>query len=256
MKHYIGIIGAVKEEIAGIKQRMRIRERHTLEHAALWVGEWQGYSIVLVRSGMGRDRACRALKEVAERYPLVLLLSIGYAGGLDPDLDVGDMVIADTVLDFEPGAGDSENAALRKFPLSSAMVNQALILSCPADTLMIRGTLVTVDQVVATPKEKQALRERSQASAVDMETSELAREAEDRAIPFLSIRSITDTVSQELMDCSHLVEADGEVSTLKAGWHVLTHPGDLKSMIELRTHAQKATANLTEFLLQFLKNYK
>ena len=82
------------------------------------------------------------------------------------------------------------------------------------------------------------------------------REAEARNIPFLSIRSITDTADQQLLDYAHLVKADGEVSKLKAGWHVLTHPGDLKSLVALRGHAQKATARLTEFLTLYLENYK
>jgi adenosylhomocysteine nucleosidase len=81
-----------------------------------------------------------------------------------------------------------------------------------------------------------------------METSALAEEAQTRNLSFISVRAITDTADQELIDCSHLVADDGDVSKLKAGWHVLTHPGDLKGMIELGQHAKIATANLTEFL--------
>jgi len=87
-----------------------------------------------------------------------------------------------------------------------------------------------------------------------METSALAEEAQARDIPFISVRAITDTADQELIDCSHLVAENGDVSKLKAGWHVLTHPGDLKGMIELGQHAKLATANLTEFLKPYFKS--
>ncbi len=116
-----------------------------------------------------------------------------------------------------------------------------------------RGTLLTVGRVAATPQEKKALREKYSAVAVDMETSALAEEAKSRNLPFASVRAITDTADQELIDCGHLVADDGEVSKLKAGWHVLTHPGDLKSMIDLGKHAKTATANLTEYVSQWIQ---
>ncbi len=116
-----------------------------------------------------------------------------------------------------------------------------------------RGTLLTVDQVVATPPEKKALREKYSAVAVDMETFALAEETQARNLPFASVRAITDTADQELIDCSHLVADDGDVSKLKAGWHILTHPGDLKGMIDLGQHAKLATARLTEFISQWIQ---
>jgi len=116
-----------------------------------------------------------------------------------------------------------------------------------------RGTWLTVDEVVATPPEKKALREKYSAAVVDMETSALAEEAEAHHLPFASVRAITDTADQELIDCSHLVAEDGDVSKLKAGWHILTHPGDLKGMIDLGKHAKVATANLTVFVSQWIQ---
>ena len=253
-RHFICIIGAIGEEIAGVKQRMKIEQSLTLGPARVFLGKWQGVDLLLVRSGVGGVRARQALAQVCDGHAVGLILSIGYAGGLDPDLTVGDLVIADKVFDHETGS--AEKKRLRGEVISSALVNQAMTLSCPDDTVVYRGGLLTVDQVVSDPDEKKQLGTRYPVLAVDMETTELVREADARNIPFLSIRSITDTADQELLDCAHLVKADGEVSKLKAGWHVLTHPGDLKSLVELRDHAQKATARLTEFLTQYLKNYK
>jgi len=253
MAHYIGIVGAIKEEIAGIKQRMRIEQTLHLDHASLYVGEWEKYSIVLVRTGIGREKARNALATACDRFPMVLILSIGYAGGLDTDLAVGDLVVADRVQLEALATGVRK--PIKKF-IPNALVNQAMLLSCPEGATLYRGGLLTTDHVVSTPEEKQKLGKDTNTIAVEMETLDLVQEAHERALPFLSVRSITDTATQELVDFSNLVEEDGEVSKLKAGWHVLTHPGDLKNMIELRDHAKKATANLTEFLSQYLKNYK
>jgi adenosylhomocysteine nucleosidase len=239
MKKRIAIIGAIKDEIAGIKNRMRIDDTLRWPTGNAFVGEWQGVPIVLVRSGMGRDRARRALTEIAGKYDLECVISIGYAGALDPALQVGELVVADQVIYCET--------------LKSYLLDEELIGAMPE---ACRGTLLTVDNVVATPPEKEALREKYSAVAVDMETSALAEEAETQHLPFASVRAITDTANQELIDCSHLVAEDGDVSKLKAGWHILTHPGDLKGMIELGQHAKIATANLTAFLRKHMSSRK
>jgi adenosylhomocysteine nucleosidase len=236
MGKHIAIIGAIKDEIAGIKNQMQITDTLRWSTGNVFVGEWQGVPIVLVRSGMGRDRARRALLEVAERFSLERVISIGYAGALDPALQVGELVVADKIVHCET--------------LKSCLLDEELIGTMPE---ACRGTLLTVDEVAATPSEKKALREKYSAVAVDMETSALAEEAEARDLPFVSVRGITDTADQELIDCSHLVAEDGDVSKLKAGWHVLTHPGDLKGMIGLGKHAKLATANLTAFLKLYFK---
>ena len=226
MEKRIAIIGAIKDEIAGIKKEMRITNTLRWPTGNAFAGTWRDAPIVLVRSGMGCDRARRALAEIAGKYTLKRIISIGYAGALDPSLKVGDVVVADQVV-------------------KSYSLDGELLGTMPE---VARGTLLTVDQVVATPPEKKALREKYSAVAVDMETFALAEETQARNLSFASVRAITDTADQELIDCGHLVEADGEVSKLKAGWHVLTHPGDLKGMIDLGQHAKTATASLTEFL--------
>jgi len=243
MELRIAIIGAIKDEIAGIKNQMQITDTLLWPTGNAFVGEWQGVPIVLVRSGMGRDRARRTLVEVAERYDLKEIISIGYAGALDPSLEVGDLVVADKIIEMDSSRSDED---MKSYSLDKEIFNTTGEIH--------RKILLTVDRVAATPQEKKKLREKYSAVAVDMETSALAEEAKARNLSFISVRAITDTADQELIDCSYLVEEDGEVSKLKAGWHVLTHPGDLKGMIELGQHAKIATANLTEFLRQYFES--
>ena len=235
MDKRIAIIGAIKDEIAGVKKEMQITDTLRWQSGNAFAGTWQGRPIVLVRSGMGCECAKIALAEIAEKYDLERVVSIGYAGALDPALQVGDLIIADKVVYYE---------TMKSYSLDKE-------LSDPMPEVR-RGTLLTVDSPATKPQEKKALREKYSAVAVDMETSALAEEAQARDLPFVSIRAVTDTADQELIDCSHLVAEDGDVSKLKAGWHILTHPGDLKGMIDLGKNAQKATANLTEFLGRIL----
>ncbi len=256
MSHYIAILGAIKEEIAGIKKEMEIKETLHLKNASAYVGQWKGYSVVLVRTGMGQTRARQALVEVAERLRLVLVLSIGYAGALDPDMKVGDVFLADKVRYLEGNLEDFNEGSIKELPLVSALVNQAMFLACPRGVSVYRGNLLTVDRVVADPENKKKFGQQFAADAVEMETYALVEETESRALPFLSIRAISDEAGHELLDCSHLIQEDGKVSKVKAGWHVLSNPGDLKSLLALKECSKKATSSLTHFISQYLENYK
>jgi adenosylhomocysteine nucleosidase len=245
METRIAIIGAIKDEIAGIKNQMQITHTLHWKTGNAFVGEWQGVPIVLVRSGMGREKARRALIEVSEKWDLKEVISIGYAGALDPSLEVADLVIADKVIEVDSSQPEKE---MKSFALEKEIFGTL--------TALRRKILLTVDRPAATPEEKKQLREKYSAVAVDMETSALAEEAEARHLDFFSVRAITDTADQELIDCAHLVEENGDVSKLKAGWHVITHPGDLKGLIALGQHAKTATANLTEFLKPYFISRK
>ena len=83
MNQPIFILGALREEINLIRKLMIVKEQLKAGHADVWVGSWEGVSIVLVRTGMGKNCALSALKEVLSRTVPILVLSIGYAGGLD-----------------------------------------------------------------------------------------------------------------------------------------------------------------------------
>jgi len=114
------------------------------------------------------------------------------------------------------------------------------------------GGLLTVDTVIHEPAAKRELGRDYSVQAVEMETSVIARVAEEKGLPLLSVRAISDSVDQELLDSSSFLGSDGEISTLKAGWYVLTHPGSIKSALSLRTQTQLATQSMTRFLSDLL----
>ena len=91
--------------------------------------------------------------------------------------------------------------------------------------------------------------------AVDMETAALVAYANEKNIIILSIRVISDTVKQSLVDVSSFVGNTGEVSKLKTGWYAMTHPNTIKNFISLRSQSQLASRNMTEFLGFFMRTY-
>ena len=183
------------------------------------------------------------------------IISIGFAGGLTSDLQLGDLVIADTVYEVGMNTELIDLKGADPLTVDSVWVEQALKLSFLEDLPRRRGGLVTSDKPICNPEEKKRLGRDFLALAVDMESSVLLRVALKMKIPFLSIRAISDTAEQELINFSNYVNSSGQLSKTKAGWYILTHPGLIPKVEKLRKGSQKARSNLTRFLDKWIYNY-
>ena len=250
MKKIIAILGAVAEEIAGIKKAMNISDRVRLGKSEAWPGKWQDKDIVLVRTGIGRQRSKDATRQVIEKFQPEMIISLGYAGALVEGMNVGDLFVAKTILSSKRDSASFE----MEDPENSQWLEQAEKITPPNNAQLKAGRLLTVDQVVHTPTAKKELGIRFGAEAVEMETFDIALCARENSIAFISVRGISDAVNDELIDSSSFLGKDGEISKLKAGWYVLTHPGSIKKALSLQTHTKIATQNLTEFISQLVSN--
>ena len=248
MNETIAILGAVTEEIAGIKREINISDRVRLDKSEAWFGKYQGRNIVLVRTGVGRKRAQNATQQVIDKFNPEVIISMGYAGALTEGLNVGDMFVASTI--FSPES--DSNSFEMDDPKNLKWLELAKKTPPPENVKLKIGRLITVDMVVHTPKAKKELGSRFRAEAVEMETLEIALLARVNKIAFISIRGISDAVNHELIDCSSFLGSDGELSKLRAGWYVLTHPKSLKNAFSLRSNTQIATQNLTDFISRLI----
>ncbi len=248
MNETIAILGAVTEEIAGIKREINISDRVRLDKSEAWFGKYQGRNIVLVRTGVGRKRAQNATQQVIDKFNPEVIISMGYAGALTEGLNVGDMFVASTILSPESDSNSFE----MDDPKNLKWLELAKNTPPPENVKLKIGRLITVDMVVHTPKAKKELGSRFRAEAVEMETLEIALLTRVNKIAFISIRGISDAVNHELIDCSSFLGSDGELSKLRAGWYVLTHPKSLKNAFSLRSNTQIATQNLTDFISRLI----
>ena len=248
MNETIAILGAVTEEIAGIKREINISDRVRLDKSEAWFGKYQGRNIVLVRTGVGRKRAQNATQQVIDKFNPEVIISMGYAGALTEGLNVGDMFVASTILSPESDSNSFE----MDDPKNLKWLELAKKTPPPENVKLKIGRLITVDMVVHTPKAKKELGSRFRAEAVEMETLEIALLTRVNQIAFISIRGISDAVNHELIDCSSFLGSDGELSKLRAGWYVLTHPKSLKNAFSLRSNTQIATQNLTDFISRLI----
>lgn len=254
MEPVILILGALRDEIAGVKKSMAVKKQKRLGKTDVWLGTWQGRQVVLARTGVGPERAEKALMSLIKQVSPSLVISIGYAGGAHRDVRGGDLIVAERALALNPGTSllEAVEKEAETFSMDASWVDLAKQVKIPGDRGIHFGGLLTVAEAVCDPELKRKIGDRFPVLAIDMETAVFARMARERNIPLFSVRAITDTVDQKLLDVSNFMEDDGEVSKLKAGWYILTHPGSFKGANSIRVQAQKATRNLTVFLAAFL----
>jgi nucleoside phosphorylase len=211
------------------------------------LGPWD---YLLVQSGMGRERAERALRFVLQRYHPDAVLSLGFCGALAAPLRVGDLVLCSplTALAALP-------SPLRPVPLEgelqcdSSLVEQALQLTTP----LLRGGCLTLPGVASDPHLKEWLSSNYDSAVVDMESFWLARVAQEAGVPFLVVRSVSDTRTESLPPLDELVDDLGHPRLKPMSRYLLSHPQGIAGFARLARQARRAEESLTRFAMQFLK---
>jgi nucleoside phosphorylase len=174
-------------------------------------------SLEVVVSGMGPDCAvtlCRQLE--ARASPPEVLALVGVAGGLDPTLAAGDVVLASAAL-----CEDGRRAPCTIVPLAGAAI----------------GPILTVSRALYTPAEKAAGRDTG-ALAVEMEAYPLAAWAAERDVPFVHARVILDPFDETLPDLGDVLDQYGRARPTRFLRHLLAHPSQAAAVVRLQRRAQ------------------
>jgi adenosylhomocysteine nucleosidase len=235
----------LREEVFGLRKQMGLVEILADPACRLYGGEYRGRDILLVQTGMGRQRAETATKLVLEHYTVDALISLGFAGALTEGLEVGDAVICATL----HGAPGSIQGATR--PRSYSSDDDLLRLAAQAlEGTVVRGRIgngVTVPQLVRSPEERRELGRAFDADIVDMESYWIAQIASERQIPFVAVRTISDTWQDHLPPFDQMMTAEGGLKWKDVFSYFLRHPQHLVMLFNLSQNARRARKNLTTF---------
>ena len=188
----IGIIGAMEEEVAHLKEAMQVEK--TVERAAMTFvkGKLDGKDVVVVRSGIGKVNAGICAQ---------ILINTGVAGSLDAALDIGDIVISTDAVqhDMDVSAlGDPVGQIPRMdtfaFPADERLVQLAVQANEEAnpDIHTFTGRVVSGDQFVSDGAVKERLVTQFQAKCTEMEGAAIAQAAYLNKISCVIIRAISD----------------------------------------------------------------
>jgi len=155
-----------------------------LEMERRWIGSTNDTAIQV--GGVGRVRAEAAATRLLNRGASALV-SWGIAGGLDPSLEPGTVVVPELVLGSQGG-----------FLRVDVDWRDRLLARIGDRVPTSLGSVLHADEVIASPRGKRELYERWRAAAVDMESAGVARVAEDAGVPWLVLRAVADTADREL----------------------------------------------------------
>jgi hopanoid-associated phosphorylase len=197
------------------------------------------------RIGIGISGA-RPERAEAEARRLVaggcrVLLSWGVAGGLDPALAPGELVIPAAVVTEDGG----------RLPLSQSVIArldraiQTAEMPQPSRGMTGTGAILGLERMVLAVAEKAALFERTSAVAVDMESHRVALVAAAAGLPMLAVRAIGDPAGRALPAlAARALGADGRprIGPVVAG--LLRRPGDLGALLRVRRDTEAALAAL------------
>ena len=197
----IGIIGAMEEEVAVLKQAMEIEETVTYASMDFCKGKLCGKDVVIVRSGIGKVNAGICAQVLVDKFNVEVLINTGIAGSLDAAIDIGDMVISTDLVEHDMDAsifGDPIGQVPRmdtfSFPADASLVEKALAANAEAnpDIKTFTGRIVSGDQFVSSSEVKDRLVNLFQAKCTEMEGAAIAHAAYLNKVSCVIIRAISD----------------------------------------------------------------
>lgn len=141
---------------------------------------------VAFRGAVGKVWAAASAEFAIARWSPDLMVDFGAAGALNPELCVGDIVVAERVVEYDVVSSNGRVRPVRLFVPEGA----------PGE--FKRGIIAAGDRDVQTVEERRALAKKWGADAVTWETSAVARVSDLHGVPCLSVRVITDVGSDEL----------------------------------------------------------
>lgn len=216
----MGVICAIPHELSCLLASMSEVEHQEIARITFDTGLLDTRPVVLVAAGMGKVNTALVATLLADRFHCKAIVFTGVAGGLDPDLKIGDVVIADRVVQHDFGLIEDERLQPYQ-PGHIPFIKPAEQLGYSVDTeLMDRirrrlddfslsplspaaggsgrlprisyGMILTGDQYLHCERTRGRLYNEFGARAIEMEGGALAQVCESFAIPWLVIRALSD----------------------------------------------------------------
>jgi len=196
----IAILSGLPEEIRATVDALENPVDESFAGRELKRGRLDGVEVLVGYTGVGKVLAAMTVQGVIERFHCGALLFTGIAGSLNPEYEIGDVIIAtDSVQhDFDVTLfglprGGIPNENLIELASAPALVDYALRWK-PQDRRVHRGRILSGDRFVSSRGEStdSFLIDELEGDAVDMESAAAALVAHLNGIPFLLMRIISD----------------------------------------------------------------
>ena len=192
----------MQEEFEEIQNIMKNCDEKRIKEISFITGKIEGQNCVIVQSGIGKVNSARITQMMIDNFDIEYIMNLGSAGALNPMLKIGDIVIGDELVqhDFDitafghakgyiTGVGDrvySDKYLIEKF--ENAIENLE-----DRDYEIKTGTIASGDVFCTEIEMKNQIYANFKADCVEMEGAAIAQVSYLNNIPFIVIRSISDT---------------------------------------------------------------
>jgi len=218
----VAILGAMTVEVEALEQQLTNRKEQTIRGIRFVTGVLHGRTVVLAKSGMGEVNAARTAILLVEHFQPARVLFTGIAGGVNPDLGPGDIVIGARTAYYD--YGELTPKGFRSLPTIDPLTGKPNPLFFPADGALlagaekaganlklarvktskgermprvVTGVIVTGNMFVASPTKSAELRKDFEADATEMEGAAVAQICCQQRVPCLILRSLSDDASAQ-----------------------------------------------------------
>jgi len=231
----IAVTFALPAESSEFLSRLRNSSRADRNDITTICGKIGDRQLEVLHTGIG-EKVCRErIGKFLQDQQFELLISSGFAGALNDELQVGDLLLAKNFSTIELNATRSSPSTL---PIHMA-------------------DLLTVPTLIDSSDERSKLARTSGAVAVDMETEFIARACAANAIPLLSLRVITDTPRKLFPAPAHVLFdiAKQRTDLPKLATFFLTHPNRVPRLIQFARRIANARKILANALVAILREF-
>lgn len=197
----IGIIGAMDDEVAGLKEYMQDVEITRRASMDFYAGTLEGRKAVVVRSGIGKVNAAVCAQILVDEFQAEVILNTGIAGSLNNEINIGDIVVSTDLVQHDMNAvafgypvGQIPQMEMFSFT-ADEVLRKVAVQACREvnpDISVFEGRIASGDQFVADQGVKDFIVKEFGAYAVEMEGAAIAQTAVLNHVPFLVIRAISD----------------------------------------------------------------
>ena len=194
----IGIIGAMDEEISVILSEMNNISEYNINNIKFYKGKIYDKDLVLVKSGIGMVNASIITTLLIKEFDVNKILFSGVAGSLNKNINVGDIVIADSLVEYMFNATEFGYEIGQIPRMENSVFKSENLLNKIRDILkndsIFYGKILSGDKFVSNLEEKEKIGKKFDALAVDMESAAVAHCTYILGVKFAIIRSISDSL--------------------------------------------------------------
>ncbi len=200
----IGIIAAMEEELKLLVENLEDKSQETVLSNVYYSGRYGEHELVLVQSGVGKVMSAMSVAILVESFKVDAIINTGSAGAVATGLNVGDVVVADTLVyhdvDLTAFGYDYGQMSMQLlyFHSDKTFVSTFEAVLSKEEMTSKVGLIATGDSFIAGQEKIDVIKGHfPQVLAVEMEGAAIAQAAQATGKPFVVVRAMSDTAAHD-----------------------------------------------------------